>query len=239
MIFSQCFAAAKISGVAIVSLSISLVASNAQALTLTGTSGEFRNPVGGINVNTTSGQINWGIGFPESTLQSSMAFTGVGATDSLPVDTEFILGTLTHFNNPLFAVSGVSSVELDITLDFASAGLQSLAFTLNIAETINAPPCNPSGTTVCPDIISWDGVSIGQPFNDSGTKYLLEILGFRPTPDSSLTNQLISEENQSNSTFIYAQVTEVAPVSTPAAILPILTGLFGSAACRKKEKKAK
>ena len=234
-------AASKAFGPLLLATGVSLIAGSTQALTLNGTSGSFSNAVGGSNINLDQpGTILWGI--PPSGAQSGLRFDGSGSSDPLPLDIAFALGALTHFNNPVFVGTGATAVDLDIALDFAGSGLTTFNYTLNIDETLNdAASCVVPGITVCPDIIDFEPTVGTQTFMNGGIEYELELLGFRSELTGEVMTQFISEENQSNNALLYGRITQISDpvteVPTPAAVLPIISGMLGAASRSKKQSK--
>ncbi|NJN73213.1 MAG: PTPA-CTERM sorting domain-containing protein [Limnothrix sp. RL_2_0] len=219
----------KACGATVVVLGLNLISTNANALDLVGTSGQFSNNVGGSSVEYSSdgSEVRWGSGTGS---QSGLRFIGVGGTASLPNDTPFLLGTLQHFNNPIFGA--ISSVDLAIALDF---GIDTpiFNFTFAVDETPNSGVCVYPSTRPCADKITWANAFSNQTFFENGTEYTLELTGF----DGGLS-QFISQERETNSAQLYGQITRATDVvPTPAAILPVLMGMFGAASRKRNQAK--
>jgi hypothetical protein len=200
-----------------------LSATSAEALTLNSSSGTWGPTNGGSNIQyVTVGsekQVRWGDPATQNG-QSGLGFTGVGPL-AFNVNQIFQVGTLSHFNQPIWSGSA-ASVGLSIGLDFLEAGLQNFGFSLNIDETPNALPCAYSGATVCPDKISLANAFPEEGFIVGGVQYTLELLGFSNTAGSPLVSDFISEEGGTSTTYLYAQVTEV-----PVEDVPEPMGLLG------------
>lgn len=218
----------------------SLVATNANALTLNSTNGVWSNPIGGSNISYETigdeNQIRWGTPAGSRSADdenSGLGFTGVGVTP-IVIESEFLLGTLRHFNNPVSLSTIVTSVDLVIALDLAGIGIKEFEFTFLIDETANSlNPCPYGDTQPCADAITWNNAFAPQNFSDGGINYTLELLGFGS--GGSIT-QFISDEGTTNSAGLYARITQDSRnVPTPAAVLPVLTGML-SAAFRKKKR---
>lgn len=220
--------ASKFCGATVIALGLSLVTTNAIALDLVGTSGQFSNNVGGSNVDYLNGgsEVRWGFGSTNN--QSGLGFTGVGAMPSLATETPFLLGTLQHFNNPISGFA-VASVDLAIALDFG-VDAPVFNFTFEVDETANSGLCAYPSTTPCADRITWANAFSNQTFFENGTEYTLELTGF----DGGLT-RFISQERDTNSAQLYGQITRATDVPTPAAILPVVMGMFGAASRKKNQ----
>lgn len=221
-------------GATAIAVTLNLVATDTQALELTGTSGAWSNIVGAPGTYTTVGneaQVRWGIPVTDAG-QSGLGFEGVGASTIVP-GTEFLLGTLRHFNNTI-QIPTANAVDLAINLDLEGLGTQTFDFTMLIDETTNnLDPCPYGDTQPCADSITWANAFAPQTFSQGGINYTLELLGFGA---GGTTTQFISDEARTNSAELYARITEVPNpnVPTPATVLPILMGMF-SAATRQKD----
>jgi len=218
-------------GAAAVAVGLNLVATNAQALVLNGTSGTFANAIGGTNVTYPGSTVLWGNNIGNG--QSGLGFNGVGSLNPVPIDTSFLVGTLAHFNNAIGSGSAASAVDLGINLDIASLGVTTFNFTFNIDETPNVSgTCVYVSVTPCSDSITWANAFAPQSFSNGGIDYTLQLLGF----DGGVT-QFISQEGGTSSAGLYAQITQVPieEVPTPAAILPVLMGMFGAASRKKNQ----
>lgn len=235
---------AKLSPAVITGL-LSFYAPSANALTLNGSSGSWSNTVGGsgiTTINNTDGvysygqrdtgenQVRWGSPAYSNSLfdKSGLGFAGVGSTSFNSGDI-FELGTLSHFNNPIWGGTAAASTDLAINLDFAELGSQTFNFTLEIDETPNiAGTCVYSSDTACADKISWTNAISDQSFSIGEQAYTLELLGFRNTPDSAIVTDFISQEGGTSQASLYGRLNALTP-TTPAASVPEPATLSGLA----------
>jgi hypothetical protein len=109
---------ASIAACAGATLAVGLAPAPVQAqVVLDQTTGTWSDPVGGSDVNTPTvgneNQIRWGDPATASG-QSGLGFTGRGPNLNLPITigTNFLIGDLRHFNNPIFAGSQLTSAKL-------------------------------------------------------------------------------------------------------------------------------
>jgi hypothetical protein len=97
-------------------------------------------------------------------------------------------------------------------------------------ETPNAAPCDPSGATICPDVVTLVSEVSGETGVKVGTQFVkLRIDGF----PSGLT--FITEEGQANRAPLTASFT-VTTVPLPAAGWLLLAGLGGLGLLRSRRK---
>jgi hypothetical protein len=199
---------------------LGLLATSANALTLNQSSGTWSNVVDGTSVNFQTvgneSQVLWGEGAGYG--QSALGFTGVG-TSTFDIGETFLLGSLRHYNKPIYAGSAASAADLTIALNFGDPALsKSFGFTLNIDETPNIGPCAYPGTTICPDKISFPTTIFpGNSFEIAGADYTLQILGFSQDANGTPVNELISEELGGNQADFYL-FGKVIPVTPPTQV---------------------
>ena len=230
---------------------VGLIATPAYAsFSLTSTSGEWSNPIGGsrIRYRTTArneNQIRWGTPAEDSPTggKSGLGFKGIGSLD-FEAGEVFTLGTLSHYNKTILGDTAASSADLKVKLDFGSLGFQNFDFTMNIDETVNDASYHAGG--VCPylttgngcsDSITWTGGFSGNTFTIGDTDYTFDLVGFSKTNDvSTIQDQFISQEGYKSEAYIFAQITEqdlpAQTVPEPAALLGL--GMFGLAAIRSR-----
>jgi hypothetical protein len=217
----------------------------ASALTLSSVEGAWTGAVGGSNVNyptdvyVTYGnhsedQVRWGV--PASSAgQSGLGFTGIAPPSStFGIGDAFEIGQLQHFNTPINGGTGVSAVDLTITLDFTNpAGLND-SFLFNF--TVNETPNNTGTSPADDDFIFFPSSFPDQTFNIGGVEYTLELLGFGVSADS-LVDQFQSPEGGTNSTLLWAKITTPPSVPEPGTMLLFGLGLLGLVGFRRKFKK--
>lgn len=155
-------------------------------------------------------QVRWGVPASGSG-RSGLGFDGV-ATTVTSAD-PFHVGTLSHFNFPINAGSGVEqvtmTVDVDVTVPAGTFGL-SVPVPLTVDETPNNPPCAygpPNGP--CADAIAIGALggdtSASQVLGD--TRFTLSVVGFRDAAGNP-TTQFISPEDGTNSAQLFAVLTQ-------------------------------
>ncbi len=198
------------------------------------TTGTWSNPVGGTNVNYQTvgleNQIRWGVstGFG----QSGLGFTGVDPDPNLvvPFGTNFQIGTLRHFNNPISAGSAATSATLTLATIFATPPLSvNFLYSTTIDETPNATPCVYPSTTPCADKISISTVP-SQTFFYQGQE--LTLASFFLDSSGNPTSSLISQEGGTTSANVYGRLTKPGenPVPGPEDTVPGPLPVLGIAA---------
>ncbi|MBD2212634.1 THxN family PEP-CTERM protein [Calothrix sp. FACHB-156] len=213
-------------------------ASSANALSLTGSSGTWSNPVGGSNIKYQTvgtgvpqeNQIRWGKDVGNG--QSGLGFKGVGSVD-FDVNTVFQIGSLTHYNNAIAAGTAASKVDLGLKLNFNSLPItsQTFNFSFNIDETLNSGKCAyGSNSQGCADKITFSTPKNFNTFSIAGVDYTLQLLGFREKPTSTTVTNFISQEGRSNSAFLYAKITAVPPKRVPESSSALGVVAFGALA---------
>ncbi|NJL01412.1 MAG: hypothetical protein HC910_12955 [Spirulinaceae cyanobacterium SM2_1_0] len=188
-------------------------AAPASAFMLNSTTGTWSNVQGGANIQFVTvgdeSQVRWGEAATTAG-SSGLGFTGVGALD-FAAETVFQIGTLRHFNNPIFGGTAAAAVDLSLNLDFADLGLKSFDFTLTIDETPNSGTCTYFSVTPCADKIAWTNSLAAQTFQVDGVDYTLELLGVRESLSGSLLANFISQEGGTSAAFLVARLTDVTP----------------------------
>ncbi|MBE9063631.1 THxN family PEP-CTERM protein [cf. Phormidesmis sp. LEGE 11477] len=204
----------------------------AVSLTTSGTWSDI-DPTSGITGGGTN-QISWGNPSNPSNSQSSYVFDGVSTMSNVAdLTTSFLLGTFTHNNFPITGTS-LDSATLNVNLGLDTLS-ETFAFGFNHNETNNATPCDPTGTTVCPDVVTFlNNSSSTQSILLDGVEYALAISGFSTDGGATLTSQFVTEEGQANNAQLFGQLTPATPIPTPA-MLPGLVGM-GIAAIRKRQR---
>ena len=213
----------------------------------------WENPVGGQNIEysglgTGDAQIRWGGSGASFNDKSGYRIQAAGdpvpANPGVGTDIPFILGTFTHFNEPITAGTATGGVDLLVSADVFDNGVFQQAvqfeFEFEHLETTNSTPCNETSNpigTVCDDRVTVSLVNVTDSFvsSEDGLLYTLDIEGF--LQGGSPSNQFFSGEGGTNSADVQAVFT-VAPVPLPAAGWLLLGGLGGLAALRRRQKKA-
>lgn len=135
----------------------------------------------------------------------------------------FGLGSFQHVNVPVN--HDITSVEYAFGLSHNGAGGSiNQTFLFNHNETNNFPPNPPPNC--CDDIVTISNVGGAQVINVGGDLFLFEILGFSADGGVTFSNQLISPENGTNGTVLYARVTsQTTAVPEPGTMLLLGSGL--------------
>ncbi|MEX0270801.1 THxN family PEP-CTERM protein [Leptolyngbyaceae cyanobacterium UHCC 1019] len=190
-------------------------------------------------------QIRWGTGVTSGIEgKSGLGFAGKSGTASF--GTIFNLGTLRHFNNPIF---GFVPTPIGLTLNLNFGGTlpvpaQTFLFNLAIDETNNAlNPCpySPNNAAGCSDKISFAATTSSNSFTVDQKVYTLELLGFSPTPNGTAVNEFISEENGINQAFLFGRVVETetsAAVPEPTAIAGVMLAGAGFRYLRRRQRRS-
>lgn len=209
-------------------------ASTAQAATLTRSDGTWINPIGGGAIESRSGseaQILWGSPI-QAGQKSGLGFAGVEAT-AFDFDRPFLVGTLRHFNNPIFPPN-VTAVDLLIRLAFE--GIDELpidrqfTFNFGIDETPNTAPCIYSSTVPCADRIAFTNSFASETFVLGETSYTLKLLGFGSSSIAgSLLSDFISQEQSVSTAYLFGEITVAPSASTPEPSAIAAVGLLGLA----------
>lgn len=212
-------------------VAVGLAAAPAQAqVVLDKTTGTWSNPVGGTSIlfQTVAGenQIRWG----ESTGsgQSGLGFTGVDPNPDLvvPFETNFLLGTLRHFNNPISSGTAASSVSLTLETLFTTPPLSiDFVYSSTIDETPNSAPCTYPSDTPCADKITISTVP-NQTFTFQGKT--LTLASFFLDENGNPTDSLISQEGGTTTAQVFGRLTK--PGDGPGDAVPGPLPVLGIAA---------
>ncbi|WP_414575401.1 THxN family PEP-CTERM protein [Anabaena sp. CCY 9402-a] len=193
--------------------------------------------VNGINTNT----VSWGDPATNSG-QSSYVFNGEN-TFTAPIDgTDFLLGTFTHNNFPVFPPSITGA---NLALSLSGDVNKTFNFFFNHNETPNngdSGVCSstPGFNVPCPDVVSIPNTASSETINIGGHQYILAISGF--LQGGSVVNQFITQEDQANTAEIFGRLEKVPveEVPEPLTMLGITTGVaFGGFFKRKYSKSQK
>jgi hypothetical protein len=203
---------------------LAIVGSASGALTLssaTGTWGSYTVQGVSSNPNTSvvgsEQRINWGA--PVGYGQTFLGFTGVSTPVGVTPGTAFVVGTVRHYNTPIVIGSGMTSVDLLVSLDLGSGALD-VPMTLNVVETSTSGMDGGAADTIwLPTTFSPQSFQVGD------ATYELCVLGFRDAygdPVSSLVTPEPSYCQCGNvrCASLWAQVCETTtPIPAPGALL--------------------
>jgi hypothetical protein len=145
---------------------------------------------------------------------SSLGRSGLGLTPNngtIESNVEFKIGTLTHFNFPIYYAATGATLTLSIEVPGAGGFMADFPVRFLIDETTNVPEAcpYPSGSNPCSDKVSWSlpeprAISIG------GNVYALNIKGFQPAGSPTTADHFISQEGSSNTADLYVELVDAA-----------------------------
>ena len=167
-------------------------------------------------------EVRWGTPATGSG-KSGLKFVPITTTATVATNTPFALGTLTHFNFPVFLGGTPSTATLGIDMIVSNGNTDTAMFTFSFAinETPNAAPCGADqvSTTPCDDIITFPGAISPQTVTIDGVDFTLTLLGFGPTANN-LINKFVTEESKSSTTTLFAQLESDEPptITAPADV---------------------
>lgn len=212
-----------------------------------------------------SSEIRWGDPFySASDPQSGYRFDGAAPPQfTVDPDTEFNLGTFTHFNWPISSrpSSGSASItqaELQLTYGI-SVGDQAFTFAQTYVFEHDETPNYPSWPNTNPDTpcqyvgVTGEGVNvngcadrvtvsmdeaISETLVHDGYAYSFDMSGFRV--DGELFNFFLTQEEANSSAFLVGSysVEDLTPVPLPAAGWMLLGGVGGLLAMKRRKAKA-
>jgi len=194
-------------------LAVGLAPDPAQAqVVLDKTTGTWSDVVGGTNIQFQTvgneNQVLWGNPFGPGG-KSGLGFTGVDPNPNLevPIGSNFLLGTLRHFNQPIFAGTAASSVSLTLETLFTTPPVSiDFIYSSTIDETPNATPCvypSDSGNP-CADKITISTVP-NQTFQFQGKT--LTLASFFLDSNGNATDSLISQEGGTTTAQVFGRLT--------------------------------
>lgn len=203
----------------------------------------WENPSGGLFVNidndpnpgTDTIRWGWPTGFGG---QSGYDWNSSNVPFSVQTGSIFSLGQFTHHNNPIFANTSITSVDLSFDVgNFEAPSNLNATFTFWHDETPNQSPCGFPSSSTCDDFVEITGAFFDAPIIDNGGKhYYFTLLGFSTDGGETTSLQFQTKENKANKAKLYAVITE-APIGVPdgGATLALLGGaLLGLGALRRR-----
>lgn len=138
---------------------------------------------------------------------------------------DFILGSFTHNNFPIFAPS-ITGATLEVTLELSNGEVEifNLSFLFDHFETVNFPDdlatprvegCAAGGIAPCPDRVRIEGDGIAnETIEIDGVTYFLRIIAFLDPETGLQTREFLTDEIASNQAFLVAELTRAIPWET-------------------------
>ena len=240
-----------INGAGLVVASLTLVSLPAHAINLSSSTGVWTAINGGANVGgLNTNQLRWG-NPATGNGQSGLGFVGSAPpTVSLPFDTDFILGTLSHYNYPIFGGTAASGATLKIGLTFTNAGQTispefSYAFSIdetsNTSDVTDCDAAKQISSVPCDDIITPVDPQ-AQTFTLNNRQYQVTISGFSTNTDgSSPLEKFTTVERLQSDAYLVGQLTDITPVPWETDALSVVgtTILFAGGVWRKHKLRKK
>ena len=216
-------------------LALAVGPASAGPIDITGISGVWVNPTGGLNlVGVGTSVVSWGEGLEGR--NSGYRFTAGGDILMAAMDTPLNLGLFTHYNEPIPAGSSITAIDLSFGfLTNGAPGSVGAMFNFDHWETTNSRPCPSTSAVPCDDIVTIVQPIVNQLITVGGDEYYFNLLGFSTDDGLSFSTVFVSPENGSNSAELYGTLRAVpTTVPEPASSLMLLgMGLAALAAGRR------
>ena len=187
---------------------------------------------------TAADEIFWGVPASYGGADSGYRFVLDSTAKSIEVNpgapVSFLLGTFTHFNNPItgysLAQTTFNMMASGFSIDGNAMGGAAYSFVVTHTETANAGPCANGANGVginlngCADKVHVD-ILTPMAFSFGGVDYTMSV-GFDPLGGSgTLASDYWTMESATNTASLYAVFTAAAPVPEPETWGMLLVGL--------------
>ena len=154
-------------------------------------------------------------------LQSGFGFVGVSGVN-VPDNSDFVVGTFTHFNRPVYSGSSpMNYVDLNVQIQFDSGPTETFTYRMNLVETPNTGTCSSCPTwgypdftceTPCPDLVTIDMSIQDRIITVNGVDYTLQMVGF--IPSGTVVDHFITQERKENVAQLVAKLIRVNRIIT-------------------------